>query len=124
MELVDYARESINNLFSAPFLLGLCVLLANIGSRFLVLELSHTQEQFLSGEIMRKIVIFAVAFVATRDVLTSLTLVAAFTAIVSGLFHEDSQFCVLPDAMKCGVPSETEVARARALIARYEAAQR
>ena len=101
------------------------VLLANIGSRFVVLELSHSQEQFLSGEIMRKLVIFAAAFVATRDVLTSILLVAAFTTIVSGLFNEESQFCVLPEKHRCGgsIPSAAEVARARAVLARLPSDQ-
>lgn len=108
-------RASLNELMTAPFLLGVLVLLANVGSRFIVLELSRSQEEFLQGEVMRKLVIFAAAFVATRDVLTSLLLVGAFTAIVSGLFHEESRFCVLPDVSKCR-PSAAEVARARAVL--------
>lgn len=119
--------ESINN---NPMFMGIMILLLNIGSKYIALELSKTQEQIISSEIMRKVLIFALAFTATKDVIKAFILTAVFTTLVSGLFHEKSSVCILPEHMRSkddtaadldAVPSEAELAKARAIIERYEA---
>jgi len=111
---------SYQNIHESQYFIGLMILLANIGSRFIVLEFSKTQEQFLSGEFMRKIFIFAAAFVATRDLIIALIFTIGFTILVSGIFHEHSRFCLLPEHYKNPKPSVEEYEKAKDLINRYE----
>jgi len=68
----------------------------NIGSKFVTIELSNNQKQFLANSILRQVLVFAVAFVGTRDLLISLILTAVFTVLVDGLLHESSPISILP----------------------------
>ena len=71
------------------------MLVLNLGSRFLVMELSENQEQMLSNKIIRRFIIFTVVFVSTRDILVSFIVTAIFIVLVSGLFNENSKYCVM-----------------------------
>jgi hypothetical protein len=71
------------------------MILLNIGSKYIVMELSDTHEEFFNNVIIRRIIVFTVVFTATRDIITSLILTGVFILLVSGLFNEDSKFSVL-----------------------------
>jgi hypothetical protein len=71
----------------------------NIGSRYITIELSKTQKEYLTNSILRQVLVFAVAFIGTRDLIIALVLTAVFTILVDGLFHEDSKISVLPKSM-------------------------
>jgi len=75
---------------------GLMMIFLNIGSKFVTIELSSNQKQFLANSILRQVLVFAVAFVGTRDLLISLVLTAVFTILVDGLLHESSPISILP----------------------------
>jgi hypothetical protein len=121
IESIDRYFERLNN---NSFIIGIMILITNLGSKYISLELSKTQEQFLQSDIMRKFLIFAICFLATRKLVTSFLLTGAFTAIVSGLFHEDSRYCLLPEKFTnkedADVPSEKEVQKARETLEKYD----
>jgi len=75
---------------------GLFMIFLNIGSKFVTIELSKNQKEFLANSILRQVLVFAVAFVGTRDLLISLILTAVFTVLVDGLLHESSPISILP----------------------------
>ena len=62
--------------------------------------------------------IFTVAFIATRDIITSLIITACFVIIVLNLFNTTSQYCILPkqfceiDKNKDGEISPQEIKKA------------
>jgi hypothetical protein len=64
------------------------------------MELSDTHEEFLNNVVIRRIIVFTVVFTATRDIVTSLILTGVFVILVSGLFNEDSKYCILPKKPK------------------------
>ena len=76
--------ESING---SKLLVGLMMIFLNIGSRFITIDLSHTQKEYLTNSILRQVLIFAIAFIGTRDVIISLILTAVFTILVLSLIH-------------------------------------
>lgn len=126
---MEAIEASMSALEQHPMFVGVMMLLVNIGSRYVILEISESTEEFISGEIMRKIIIFAMAFVATRKLTTALLLTGAFSAIVGGLFHEKSKYCILPKREAFGdgaqkAPSDREVLAARNVLERHEAAAR
>lgn len=84
---------------------GLMMIFLNIGSKFVTIELSSNQKQFLANSILRQVLVFAVAFVGTRDLLVSLILTAVFTVLVDGLLHESSPISILPKS-SLGVKAE------------------
>lgn len=71
----------------------------NIGSKFIVIELSDTQKELLSNTILRQVLIFCIAFVGTRDIIISLLLTAVFVILVDGLLHEASPMYILPKSL-------------------------
>ena len=93
-ELANYFNQN-------KYFYGVMMILLNIGSRYLVMDISapfHTA--ILSSKVMRRILIFTVVFVATRDFKTSIILTAAFVIIALNLFNDKSSYCILPKSFK------------------------
>lgn len=67
------------------FFLGVMMIVLNIGSRHLVDEFSTNPEEYNRNLVLRRIAIFAVCFVGTRDIITSLILTASFIIISTGV---------------------------------------
>ncbi len=88
-------NNTIKNLNSSKYFAGLMILFLNLSSRYLALELSETQEQLLSNKIIRRFIIFTVVFVSTRDIWVSMIITAIFIILVSGLFNENSKYCIM-----------------------------
>lgn len=93
MESLTYLMDSLNN---SRYFAGIVMLLLNLGSKYISMELSQTHESFLGSKIIRRLLIFTIVFTSTRDVFISIVLTAAFVILVSGLFHDDSNFCLIP----------------------------
>jgi hypothetical protein len=67
------------------FFLGIMMILLNIGSRHLVDEFSTDPKTYDQNIILRRLAVFAVCFVGTRDLVTSLLLTAGFIIIAQGV---------------------------------------
>lgn len=65
--------------------LGIMLIVLNIGSRHLVDEFSSNVEEYQRNLVLRRIAVFAVCFVGTRDMIISLVLTAAFIIISTGV---------------------------------------
>jgi hypothetical protein len=65
--------------------LGIMLILVNVGSRYFVDELSEDPKVYERNLLLRRIAIFAVCFVGTRDLVYSLLLTAGFIIIASGM---------------------------------------
>jgi hypothetical protein len=63
------------------------MLLLNVGSRFIVHEFSADDKEYRENILLRRICIFAVCFVGTKDIITSLILTAGFVILAGGLFR-------------------------------------
>ena len=83
--------EQINHvagvLNSSTLFAGIMMLLLNVGSRYIVHEFSEDDTEYRQNILIRRICIFAVCFVGTKDFITSLILTAGFVIISSGLFR-------------------------------------
>lgn len=71
--------------------LGIMLILLNIGSRHLVDEFSTDPNTYTQNLILRRIAVFAVCFVGTRDVVTSLLLTAGFIIIAQGVSYKSRE---------------------------------
>jgi hypothetical protein len=92
--------NGLNNLNSNKFFAGLIMILLNIGSKYISIKLSKTQESYLKHSVARQILIFAICWMGTRDIVTSLILTTVFIVLTQHLFHENSKFCILPESWK------------------------
>jgi len=84
--------EYLNSLATSPFFIGVAVLLANVGSRFITHELSADDEEYQQNILLRRIAVFAACFMATRDIITSIVLTAAFVVLAGGVFRGKGPF--------------------------------
>jgi hypothetical protein len=63
------------------FFAGVIMLTMNIGSKYVSIELSKTQENYIKYSLGRQILVFAILWMGTRDIFTSLVLTAIFPVI-------------------------------------------
>lgn len=93
-------QKSVASLNNSKFILGVTMLLLNVGSRYVELGFSKTQEQALRNGLGREIFIMAVVFMGTRDIIISILMTAAFIVLSDYALNERSSFCILPESMK------------------------
>jgi hypothetical protein len=91
------ALSSLNN---SKLLTGFAVLLVNTGGRFLTADAGRAIDAVLSHRWMRKLVVFAMFFVATHDVMMALGLTAAYVVLVQVLLHESHPCCIIRTSNK------------------------
>lgn len=90
----------INFVNTNKYIIGIMMILMNIGSKYAMAEVSPLQNNFLNNKIVRRLLIFTIFFVATRDLIVSLIMTAVFIILVLELFNENSENCILPDNIK------------------------
>ena len=85
--------KSLNN---SKFFAGLVMIMLNIGSKYVTIELSKSQEEYLKNNVGRQLLIFAISWMGSRDILIALALTAIFTILTQHLFNEESALCIIP----------------------------
>tara|TARA_B110000495_G_C22737090_1_gene432327 strand:+ start:189 stop:638 length:450 start_codon:yes stop_codon:yes gene_type:complete len=128
MKVINTIFEYLGRLNNSKFFAGLIMILLNIGSKYITIELSKSQEEYLKNKVGRQILIFAISWMGSRDILVALVLTGIFTVLTNHLFHEESRFCVIPqkyrnyehllDLDKNNVVTEDEIKKARELLAK------
>lgn len=92
--------ELFATLNQSKYFSGLIMVLLNLGSKYVSFELSGAQEQFLNHHVTRKLLVFTIFFIATKDVFVSLVMTLIFIILVLGIFHEDSKICIAKNSLK------------------------
>ena len=95
--MFDELALSINN---SKYFYAITMILLNMGAKYIEMDLMESHRRFLSSKLLRRIIIFTVSFVATRDIVASLIITASFVIIVLNLFNEKSKYCVLPKSYR------------------------
>jgi hypothetical protein len=85
----------LNGVNDSKYFAGIAMLVLNLGSKYLIMELSESQEQLMTNKIFRRFVLFTVAFIATRDIYVSFILTCIFVLLVGNIFNENSKFAVV-----------------------------
>lgn len=95
-KLFNYLHNHIQLVNNSKIFAGLVIIVLNISSKFVTIKLSKTMESYLKNTFSKQILIFAIAWMGTRDIYVALLIVAAFTIFIEYLFNEDSMFCIFP----------------------------
>jgi len=93
--LSDLNKDLNNN----KLLAGICMIAMNIGSRYIELKLTKGQELLLKN-IAREVLIFTIAFINTKDILSSIIITIIFIICANYLFNEESKYSILPNKYK------------------------
>jgi hypothetical protein len=111
----------IYNLNNSKFFAGILMILMNLGSKYISLELSESQDEFFSNVIIRRIMIFTVVFIATKDIIVSFIITSCFIILVSGLFNQNSKYCLIRNnSPQTKIISKEQVEKAKKIIIKYE----
>lgn len=87
--------DSILQIFNTnPYFIGITMLLMNLGGRFLTLEVSKKQEQFLQHPWIRRTLIFIVIFMGTRSIWVAFWTTLVVILCMGYLFNENSSLCI------------------------------
>ena len=94
--MLDYINKIRQGINSSPYLAGVTMILLNIGSKYVEFGFTKTQEEALRNGLARELILFSMLFMATKDILQSILMTAAFVILTDHLFNHESQFCVIP----------------------------
>mgnify|MGYP001143733609 CR=1 FL=1 len=95
-----FINNLLKNVNSSKFTAGIAMLMLNVGSKYVSIGLSKSQEAYLTSSLARQILIFSATFVGTKDIVTSILLTIVFILFADYIFNENSRICVLPKTMK------------------------
>jgi len=80
-----------NNICENKYILGITMIIINIGSRFLLDELTATQKKFINRPLIRRLTIFCIFLMASKDILASFILTIIFILLISDIFDGDKE---------------------------------
>jgi hypothetical protein len=123
---VSYVNSHVMYLNNSKFFAGVIMILLNVGSKFMSIQFSKSTEEYMKFTLSKQLLVFAMAWMGTRDIYVALGLTAVFTILSEHLFNEESSLCVVPhdyrvlhklvDTNSDGDVSETEIASAIAVL--------
>jgi hypothetical protein len=129
MDAINYIHNHVLYLNNSKFFAGCIMILLNIGSKFITIQFSRSTEEYLKMSVTKQILVFAMAWMGTRDIYAALGLTAVFVILSDHLFNEESTFCIVPqnyrvlsklqsslDTNKDGVISDDEINAAIAVL--------
>jgi len=90
----------LKHINESKFVIGIAMILLNIGSKYVDFKFTKSQEQLLRNGIAREILIFTIVFMGTRDIIYAILLTAAFVILSDYAFNEKSEYCLVPDKFK------------------------
>ena len=90
----------LTNINSSKLLVGVMLLLINIGSKYVEMNFSKTQEEALRNGLGRELLIFAMLFMGTHDIIISILMTAAFIILANYLFNEECKYCIIPKSLR------------------------
>lgn len=120
-KIVNNHVQTINN---SKIFAGLMIIILNIASRFVNLKLSKNVELYLKHTFSKQILVFAIAWMGTRDIYIALLVTVCFIIVIDYLCNEDSPLCCLPEAFTQyhldldNKVTETEVKKATEVLER------
>lgn len=97
-DMFEYINQNVLAMNQSKIFAGLVIIILNISSKFVTIKLSKPMEGYLKYTFSRDILVFAMAWMGTRDIYTALFITLLFTICANFLFNEQSQFCCLPES--------------------------
>lgn len=95
VSIVEYLHNNVQSLNNSKIFAGLMIITLNIVSKFVNIKLGKTVEGYLKYSFSKQLLIFAIAWMGTRDIYIALFITCLFVFFTEILFHEDSNFCIV-----------------------------
>jgi hypothetical protein len=99
-EILSYLHNSVQAINNSKIFAGLMIITLNIASKFVTIKLGKTLESYLKYSFSKHILVFAIAWMGTRDIYIALFITGAFIIITEYLLHEESSFSIMTEEFK------------------------
>jgi hypothetical protein len=124
MDMFRYVHNNIVSLNQSKMFAGLIIIVLNISSKFVTIKLSKSMESYLKFTFSRDILVFAMAWMGTRDIYIAAFIMIVFSICVDFLFNEESRFCCLPksftgyhiEKLENMTPTPEEIEKAKKIL--------
>lgn len=91
-------HEKIMTVNQSKIFAGIVIIVLNISSKFVTIKLSNTMEAYLKYTFSRNVLIFAMAWMGTRDIYIALLITLTFILLMDYLLNDQSRLCCLPSS--------------------------
>ena len=82
----------------SKYFAGIIIIIINFSSKFVDVRLSKPMESYFKNTFSRQMLVFAIAWMPTRDIFVAFIVSALVIFCVDFLMNDDSMFCVLPES--------------------------
>lgn len=100
MKFFNYLHDNVQAINNSKIFAGLMIITLNVVSKFVNIKLGKTLEAYFKYTFSKQILVFAIAWMGTRDIYVALFITFIFVVFTEYLFHEESMFFVLPEEFK------------------------
>lgn len=95
-QIFHYLHNSIERINQSKIFAGIMMITLNIASRFVNIKISKSMEAYFKYTFSRQLLIFAIAWMGTRDIYISFIVTVLFTLFMDCLLNEECSMCILP----------------------------
>ena len=88
-KFVDEFQESLSCMNDNKYMIGLTMIMLNIGARFIIDELDDDLRKMISNKFIRRVFIFCSFFMATKDLFTAIVLTIIFVILINEVFGKE-----------------------------------
>tara|TARA_B100000674_G_scaffold479533_1_gene478054 strand:- start:94 stop:474 length:381 start_codon:yes stop_codon:yes gene_type:complete len=88
-KFVDNMKDSLSCINDNKYIIGLTMIMLNIGARFIIDELDDDLRKLVTNAYVRRIVIFCSFFMATKDLFTAIVLTIIFVILINEIFAKE-----------------------------------
>ena len=88
-KFIDEFKESLSCMNDNKYIIGLTMIMLNIGARFIIDELDDDLRKMISNKFIRRVFIFCSFFMATKDLFTSIVLTVIFVILINEVFGKE-----------------------------------
>ena len=88
-KFIDSAKDSLSCINENKYMIGITMIMLNIGARFIIDELDDDLRKMISNVFVRRVVIFCSFFMATKDLFTATVLTIIFVILINEVFAKE-----------------------------------
>jgi len=127
-KIFTYLHDHIKVVNDSKIFAGIMIIILNISSKFVNVKLSKSMESYLKNTFSRQLLVFAIAWMGTREIYVALFITVVFTICVDILWNEESAYCILSeqftdyhlslldDSSKCNHFTKEDVEKAMSIL--------
>ena len=95
MSLIEFVKQAESYINKSSIITGIAILILNVGSKYVEMGFSNTQEAAIRAGLTREILIFSMVFIATKQFTLSILMTSAFIVLANYIFNEKSRLCIM-----------------------------